>query len=96
MTIMTNPEEVGVADAKARFSEVLSRVAGGAHVLITKRGKTIAAIVPPDDVAVQTPRHLGLAAFAGALGDWEELPGAMAAIVASRTSAADRPPPDLD
>ncbi len=96
MTIMTSEMEAGVADVKARFSEVLSSVALGAHVLITKRGKPIAALVPPGDVVAPTPAHLGLAAFAGALADWEDLPEAMEGIAAARGRAVDRPAPDLD
>ena len=43
--------KVAVADAKKRFSELLGRVAfGDARVIITRRGKPIAAIVPLSDL----------------------------------------------
>jgi prevent-host-death family protein len=43
--------KVAVADAKKRFSELLGRVAyGQARVIITRRGKPIAALVPLSDM----------------------------------------------
>lgn len=53
MTIMTRKppvatESVNVAEAKRRFSELLGRVAyGGATLLITRRGRPMAKLVPP-------------------------------------------------
>ena len=50
-------EEVSVADAKDRFSELLGRVAfGGETVLITRRGRPMAKLVPPN--AGEQPAHL--------------------------------------
>ena len=41
-------ESVNVAEAKKRFSDLLGRVAyGGATVLITRRGRPMARLVPP-------------------------------------------------
>lgn len=37
---------VAVSDLKARLSEYLKRVQGGAEVLITDRGKPVARLVP--------------------------------------------------
>ena len=50
--VMTRGEPVpalNVAEAKRRLSELLGRVAyGGATVLITRRGRPMAKLVPPD------------------------------------------------
>jgi len=43
-------ETVNVAEAKKHFSELLGRVAfGKKHILITKRGKPMARLVPADE-----------------------------------------------
>lgn len=58
MAMMTNskgPEMISmnVAEAKARLSEILGRVAhGGETVLITRRGKPMAKLVPPQAAEV--------------------------------------------
>jgi prevent-host-death family protein len=45
------PEEsINVAEAKKHFSELLGQVAfGKKHILITKRGKPMARLVPADE-----------------------------------------------
>lgn len=51
-------EVINVAEAKKHFSELLGRVAfGKKHVLITKRGKPMARLVPADEPDM----HLGQA-----------------------------------
>ncbi|NQW73284.1 MAG: type II toxin-antitoxin system Phd/YefM family antitoxin [Actinobacteria bacterium] len=40
---------VGVFDAKTRLSELLDKVSAGDEVIITKRGRAIARLVPMDD-----------------------------------------------
>jgi len=48
-------ETVNIAEAKKHFSELLGRVAyGKKHILITKRGKPMARLVPADEI----DRHL--------------------------------------
>ena len=48
---------LNVAEAKKQFSDLLGRVAyGGETVLITRRGKPMARLVPPD--AASEPDHL--------------------------------------
>ena len=48
-------ETVNVAEAKKHFSELLGKVAyGKKHILITKRGKPMARLVPVDEM----DRHL--------------------------------------
>ena len=44
-------ETVNIAKAKKHFSELLGRVAyGKKHILITKRGKPMARLVPADQI----------------------------------------------
>jgi len=55
-------QEVNVAEAKRRFSDLLGRVAyGGETVLITRRGRPMARLVPPGEVG----EGQGLAAARG-------------------------------
>lgn len=45
----TTAESVNVAEAKKRLSDLLGRVAyGGETVLITRRGRPMAQLVPPE------------------------------------------------
>jgi prevent-host-death family protein len=49
-------ERINIAEAKKHFSELVGQVAyGGKHILITKRGRPIARLIPADEVDV----HLG-------------------------------------
>ena len=51
-----NEETINIAEAKKHFSELLGQVAfGKKHILITKRGKPMARLVPADE----PDRHLG-------------------------------------
>lgn len=87
---------MSVAEAKRRFSELLDRVASGERFVVTRRGRPAAALCPPVDAArVDEPEHLGLLAFAGALGEWPEFDAIMRDVVASRKKAGTRPAPDL-
>ena len=57
---------MNLADAKAHLSEVLDRVEKGERIIITRRGKVVAEIVPPQ----REPKRISaakLAAFATAL-----------------------------
>ena len=40
---------VGAFDAKTHLSSLLNKVAGGEHVLITRRGVPVARLVPADE-----------------------------------------------
>lgn len=42
-------EEIGAYEAKVRFSSLLREVARGKKVVITKRGKPVAQLVPVED-----------------------------------------------
>lgn len=89
-------ESVGVADAKRRFAELIDRVLDGERFLVTRRGKPVVALVPPDEAATSGPtEYLGLAAFAGILEDAPEFDEIMKEVVAARQEDTGRPPPDL-
>jgi prevent-host-death family protein len=93
-------EVVTVADAKRRFSELIERVGRGERFLVTRRGKPVLALVPPDEAPAEEdhPKKRGLMAFWGILegvegaDEWYE---DMQRIVADRPNIRDREPPDL-
>lgn len=89
-------ESFGVAEAKRRFSELLDRVIAGERFVINRHGKPAVALVAPSEGGRDRPKPLGLAAFAGALSDWEDMPEVMESIYSSRRRAKDRAVPDLD
>ena len=71
-------KSVSVAEAKAALSECIRQVEAGSSMIITRHGKPVAALVPPNDL-----EHLerlrkagpesGLASIAGGWEDSEEL-----------------------
>ena len=71
-------KSISVAEAKATFSECIRQVEAGSPVLITRHGKTVAALVRPSDL-----EHLdrlrkagpesGLASISGGWENSEEL-----------------------
>ena len=87
---------LGVADAKARFSELLDRVGRGERFVVARRGKPAVALVPPTETSPSRPRPSGLAAVAGALADWGQLEQVVSDIYAARRRARDRAAPALD
>jgi len=89
---------LGVAEAKRRFSELLDRVAAGERILVARRGRPAAALVPPDHVLARGPcaAPTGFAAIAGALGEWDELDDVVSDIYAARKKARDRAVPTID
>jgi prevent-host-death family protein len=96
MTIMVRKVmTMGVADAKARLSELLDRVARGERVIVAKRGKPVAVLAPPDAVIAESGHSRGLASLAGVMSDWPELERDMADVMRRRRSARDRQAPDL-
>jgi len=88
-------EEVSVAEAKARLSELLRRVGRGERFVVARRGSPVAALVPLDQVAEPRDEPSGLAAIAGALADWDELPQIVDELMLARRAARDRAVPDL-
>ena len=89
---------IGIAEAKRRFRELVDRVQRGERFVVSRRGRPAIALVPPGPELVRGPRPAprGLAAGAGALADWDELPDLVAELLAARSSARDRPGPNLD
>ena len=78
--------ELNVAEAKKRFSDLLGRVAyGGESILITRRGRPMARLVP---VADDQKAHL--ASVRGWLDDDDPFFAAVDEIVASRTRRTPR------
>jgi prevent-host-death family protein len=69
---------ISVAEAKSTFSECIRQVEAGEPIMITRHGKPVAALVPPNDL-----EHLnrlrkagpekGLASLAGGWKDSDEL-----------------------
>jgi prevent-host-death family protein len=92
------PESVGTAEAKRRFSELVDRVEAGERFLVTRRGRSAVALVPPAAGLFDAPTTppSGLAALAGALAAWDGLDETVEEIYAARRVSADRPAPDLD
>jgi prevent-host-death family protein len=60
-----------VAEAKTHLSEILERVEAGEEILLTRRGKPVARVVP--DRSSKTRRVLGFARGKGKLlPGWED------------------------
>ena len=50
--VIMNSKTFDVAQAKKHFSELLGRVAyGGERIVISKRGKPLAVLVPPSELS---------------------------------------------
>lgn len=78
---------VGVAEAKARLSELLARVAhGGERVILQRRGKPVAALVPMQDLerATGEPQADWLDSIVGLCADAPDLCDMLDYIVAER------------
>jgi prevent-host-death family protein len=88
---------LGVAEAKRRFSELVDRVRRGERFVVHRRGKPAVALVSPDEV-LKRPHSapIGLAAVAGVLSDWDDLEEIVEKIYAARKGAKDRSVPDLE
>jgi prevent-host-death family protein len=41
-------KEIGAFEAKSRLGQLLDRVEAGEEIVITRRGKAVARLVPPD------------------------------------------------
>lgn len=88
-------EEVGVAEAKRRFSELAERVSRGESFVILNRGRPTVALVPPQRACHSDHKPMGFAAIAGALAEWDTIEDDMADVIESRKQATDRPVPPL-
>ncbi|MEW6168798.1 MAG: type II toxin-antitoxin system Phd/YefM family antitoxin [Pseudomonadota bacterium] len=62
-------EVVNIHEAKARLSEMLARVEAGETIVIARRNKPVARLVPIEaEAAPKKPRPIGLAEGAGHVG----------------------------
>jgi prevent-host-death family protein len=86
---------LSVAEAKARFSELIERVGQGERFVVSRRGKPALALVPPEEGHRPSVAPGGLLTIVGALADWEDLDETIDEIYASRTRSRDRSAPDL-
>lgn len=93
---LTSMITIAVAEAKARFSELLDRVSRGERFLVLRHGRPMAALVPAGAVSASSPALSGLAALAGSLADWDELDAVVEDLYAARREARDRAVPALD
>jgi prevent-host-death family protein len=76
---------VGVAEAKAKFSELLGRVAHrGERIIVQRRGKAIAALVPIEDLGRDGAEGDWLDDVVGLCADRPDLCDALDQIVADR------------
>ena len=79
--------EVSVADAKKHLSELLGRVAyGGERIVISKRGRPMAILVPP----VQPKAERSLSGIEGWLEEDDPFFEIMGQVVRSRAKHAPR------
>ena len=95
-------EEMGVAEAKRRFSELIERVRRGERFVVTKHGKPVVALVPPAaaDLPVTGRKPGGLLSIVGIFGEWDELKDwdhdeFVRETYEARRKSRDRPAPDL-
>ena len=90
-------QAIGVAEAKRRFSELMSKTLyKGERFIIERKGKPVAAMVSVDDLkqleaGAQTTEKRGLLAAVGAWSDYRELENVVADIYEARREASDRP-----
>jgi prevent-host-death family protein len=86
-------DEVGIAELKRRFSELLDRVVHRHElVVVRKRGRNVAAIVPLDEVEESEIRgkRRGLLAAVGAWADYPDPDEFLKVIRKARDRAKDR------
>ena len=89
-------EVLGVAEAKRRFSELVGRVQRGERFVVTRRGRPVVALVPPEQTQKPEPGRMGLISLVGVMEDWPEFGEVMDEVYASRRGRYGREVPDLD
>jgi prevent-host-death family protein len=86
-------EELGVAELKRRFSELLNRVElKGERIEIRRRGRPVAALVPVAEIdGTDHDDHpkRGLTAAAGIWEDFQDVDGFLAAVRSHRDGDED-------
>ena len=53
-------DPIGIYDAKAKLSQLIEAVAAGSEVVITKRGKPVARLVPPEAPRKSSPARAAI------------------------------------
>jgi prevent-host-death family protein len=96
MTDMTAPIRFSVAEAKARFSELLDRASHGEQFVVVRHGRPMGALIPPEQLPSSRTTPVGLAAVAGALAEWEDLPAVVEDIYAARLRSKERGVPEME
>ena len=88
---------ISVAEAKATFSECIRKVEAGNSVLITRRGKPVAALVSPSDLEhLERLRKAGPeSGLASLVGGWENSEE-LASIIDASPRQGQQPPPDFE
>lgn len=82
---------INVAEAKRRFSELIGRVSfGGERIVISKRGKPVAVLLPPDKA------EAGLASVRGWLDNRDPFFAEIDRIVRNRRRMRGRTTPTLE
>jgi antitoxin (DNA-binding transcriptional repressor) of toxin-antitoxin stability system len=81
---------------KGPILRVIDRVARGERFRITKRGRPVVELVRPGEAPPAKTDRVGLAALAGALADWDELPVVVEQIYKARQVSRDRRVPEVD
>ena len=90
------PKNIGVAEVKKHFSEVMSQISQiGEHFIIEKKGKPVAAMVGLKDLELieklgKEGERKGLLAAIGAWEDFEGLDNVIKDIYNKRKRALDR------
>lgn len=95
-------QAIGVAEAKHRFSELMSKTLyKGERFIIERQGKPVAAMVSVEDLkqleaGAQSTEKRGLLATVGAWADYRNLDDVVTDIYEARVRASDRPVKKLD
>lgn len=92
-------EELSVADAKRRFSELIDRVGRGERFVVCRRGKPAVALIAPEEVEghLRSGAPVGVAAFVGVLAeDGDVLEEITREAYQNRRKAKDRPAVEID
>jgi len=90
------PKNIGVAEVKKHFSEVMSRISQiGEHFIIEKKGKPVVAMVGLKDLemienSAKKEKKKGLLAAIGAWEDYEGLDQVIKDIYLKRKRSGDR------
>jgi prevent-host-death family protein len=91
----TPQRSIPASAAKSRLAEWLRAVEAGERILITRHGRAVAALVPPEELEqLQRLRSAGPeGGLAGLIGGWEGAEELVAALATTRRGRARKLPP---